>query len=394
MALLRRTSSNSLDIWPGFVDALATLLMVIIFLLMIFVVAQFFLNDAIIGRDQALEKLNQQVEELADLLSLEKISSGNLRTSVSQLTDELKSTIVTRNALEIQLTELGNKHSDQKTQLKIAIAKLETARKKNTQQIQNINSLQEDVQKLILNRNTLTSQMAALRTKFFKQSEKAIAELKNEQKISEAAQAHVARLNRQMRELRKQIAQLNSALEASETESKEQKTQITSLGKRLNAALASKVQELARYRSEFFGQLRTVLGNRPDIQIVGDRFVFQSEVLFRSGSAEIGEDGKLQLAQLAKSLKVISEKIPKELDWVLRVDGHTDRLPIKTALFPSNWELSTARAISVVKFLIAQNIPARNLAATGFGEFRPLDIRNDEIAFRRNRRIELKLDQR
>ena len=197
-----------------------------------------------------------------------------------------------------------------------------------------------------------------------------------------------------MAELRKQVARLNTALEASEAASKAQKAEIVNLGKRLNAALASKVQELARYRSEFFGRLRQVLGNRRDIRVVGDRFVFQSEVLFGSGSAEIGENGKRQLTQLAQTLKSISAKIPKDLDWVLRVDGHTDHVPIKTAAFPSNWELSTARAISVVKFLISRGIPARNLAAAGFGEFRPLDARTDEIAYRRNRRIELKLDQR
>ena len=243
-------------------------------------------------------------------------------------------------------------------------------------------------------RDEIAKDLAAARTQHKADSEKATIQLTEERKISEAAKAQVALLNRQMAELRKQVARLNTALQASKAASTAQKAEIVNLGKRLNAALASKVQELARYRSEFFGRLRQVLGNRRDIRVVGDRFVFQSEVLFGSGSAEIGEKGKRQLTQLAQTLKSISAKIPKDLDWVLRVDGHTDRVPIKTAAFPSNWELSMARAISVVKFLISQGIPARNLAAAGFGEFRPLDARTDEIAYRRNRRIELKLDQR
>ncbi|MCG8511006.1 MAG: OmpA family protein, partial [Rhodospirillales bacterium] len=165
-------------------------------------------------------------------------------------------------------------------------------------------------------------------------------------------------------------------------------------GKRLNAALASKVQELSRYRSEFFGRLRQVLGEQAGVRIVGDRFVFQSEVLFESASAELEEPGKAQLTQLGRTLSELAGKIPDDIDWVLRVDGHTDKIPIRTSKFPSNWELSTARAISVVKFLIEQGIPADNLAATGFGEFQPIDPRDDEIAYRRNRRIEFKLTQR
>jgi chemotaxis protein MotB len=159
-------------------------------------------------------------------------------------------------------------------------------------------------------------------------------------------------------------------------------------------ALASKVQELARYRSEFFGRLREVLGKRKDVRIVGDRFVFQSEVLFETGSAELGGAGQQQLGQLARALTEIAARIPKDLPWVLRVDGHTDRIPIHTPEFRSNWELSTARAISVVRFLIDQGIPADHLAATGFGEHQPLDPGLSEAALRRNRRIELKLTQR
>ena len=201
-------------------------------------------------------------------------------------------------------------------------------------------------------------------------------------------------ISEQLRALRRQLAALNEALEASEAKNTAQNTQIVNLGQRLNAALATRVQELARYRSEFFGRLREVLGNRADIRIVGDRFVFQSEVLFASGAAELNPAGGQQLVELARTLIHISSDIPVELDWVLRVDGHTDVNPISTFQFPSNWELSSARATSVVKFLIEQGIPPNRLVAAGFGQYQPLDTSNDEIAFRRNRRIEFKLTQR
>ncbi len=394
MALSRRGSTNALDIWPGFVDALATLLMVIIFLLMIFVVAQFFLNDAIVGRDQALERLNQQVEELADLLSLERRAGEELRNDVTQLSSELQSSLAARDGLETDISDLRNRHANLSTELQEASGKLSKADEERRRLGTELAQLQHDIDAMKVLRDELAKDLATARTTLGEQSEKAAVELSEERKISEAAKAQVALLNRQMAAFREQIAKLNAALDASDVQSKAMNVQIVDLGKRLNAALASKVQELARYRSEFFGRLRKVLGNRRDIHIVGDRFVFQSEVLFGSGSAQMGDGGKLQLAQLAKTLIDIAKKIPKDVEWVLRVDGHTDRIPIKTKAFPSNWELSTARAVSVVKFLISSGIPANNLAAAGFGEFQPLDARNDEIAFRRNRRIELKLDQR
>ena len=394
MALSRRRSTNALDIWPGFVDALATLLMVIIFLLMIFVVAQFFLNDAIIGRDQALERLNQQVEELADLLALERRDGEDLRNNVTQLSSELQSSLASQDGLETDISDLRNRHASLSTERQETSSKLSKADEERRRLGRELVQLRQDIGAMKVLRDELAKDLARAGTKLSEQTEKASTVLTEERKISVAARAKIALLSRQMAAFRKQIAKLNAALNASEAKSKALNVQIVGLGKRLNAALASKLQELARYRSEFFGRLRKVLGNRRDIRVVGDRFVFQSEVLFSSGSAQMGEGGKLQLAQLAKTLIEISKKIPKDLEWVLRIDGHTDRVPIKTKTFPSNWELSTARAVSVVKFLVSAGIPAINLAAAGFGEFQPLDARNDEIAFRRNRRIELKLDQR
>jgi len=420
LAQARRVRSP-LNIWPGFVDALATLLMVIIFLLMIFVVAQFYLNDALTGRDKALLKLNKQVSELAELLSLERRASRNLRNNVAQISAELQSSLVERDNLSSELNSLlGVRDSLVSTQADLAKIQKEGKRLANersalTGELEETYKRLESANKTIkFDKETIEVQLAkletleqdiialqALRNELSKRISVAYRELKSkskslseEQKLSQAAKAQVALLNRQLGALRIQVATLNEALEASKIKDKEAHIKIANLGARLNAALASKVQELASYRSEFFGRLRKALGNRQDIQIVGDRFIFQSEVLFASGSEILAQAGKLQITKLGKTLKEITATIPSDIDWILRVDGHTDRIPIKTKRFPSNWELSSARAISVVKFLMTQGIPANRFAAAGFGEFQPLDARDDEFAYRRNRRIELKLDQR
>ncbi|MBL4721665.1 MAG: peptidoglycan -binding protein [Alphaproteobacteria bacterium] len=427
MALNRRNRSST-NIWPGFVDALATLLMVIIFVLMIFVVSQFYLSDALEGRDEALERLNHQISELADLLSLERQVSDDLRTSVAQISGELQSSLSVREDLAAQLDALSGvrdslsetqaaldkikKKSEQaaksgaqmSAELEQTYVALEEVNKsiavdKETIQVQlrQLATLKQDIAALAALREALHKQIAEIEQRAEKAETAAKAQTQratDQAKVSRAARAQAALLNRQMTAMRQQIAKLNAALEASELKDKTQQVRIANLGQRLNAALARKVQELTRYRSEFFGRLRKVLGNRRDVQIVGDRFIFQSEVLFKSGSDELGAQGKTQLAKLAKTLLEISRKIPPKINWILRVDGHTDRIPINNLRFASNWELSTARAISVVKFLHEQAIPEKRLAATGFGEHQPLDSRDDEIAFRRNRRIELKLDQR
>jgi chemotaxis protein MotB len=427
MPLTRRNRTAS-NIWPGFVDALATLLMVIIFLLMIFVVAQFYLNDALIGRDRALERLNRQISELAELLSLERRASLDLRGNVAQISAELQSSLSERDELSIQLSALlgvseqlkaaeernaefaarktrldtdrralANELEEVYTSLESANEAIAVGKEKILLQLRELAALQQDIVAM----RALREELAKRIEEQFRRAESAegaartsARSFSDEQKISAAAKAQVALLNRQLAAIRRQIAALNEALEASESQDKAQRIEIASLGQRLNAALARKVQDLARYRSEFFGRLREVLGDRRDIQVVGDRFVFQSEVPFASGSDHLEAGGMAQLAALAQTLKEIAAGIPANINWVLRVDGHTDRVPISTSQFPSNWELSTARAISVVKYLISQGIPPSRLAASGFGEFQPLDPRDDEIAYRRNRRIELKLDQR
>ena len=425
MAILARRSQQRADIWPGFVDALATLLMVIIFLLMVFVLAQFFLGEALTGRDQALDRLRSQVSALADLLSLERSANQELSVNVDQLSVELQTTVAARDDLNTQLQSIRlraeaaeEKAAQVQRSLEDAFKTIVVDREKIAAQLGQLATLTRNIEALTALREELRAEVAALSGNLARKDDalkekdtalaaattalsdkdaalkKSQAVLFEEQKISESARAQLALLNQQLRALRQQIAKLSTTLEISEKLATTQKVQIANLGKRLNLALATKVQELSRYRSEFFGRLRAILGNQRGIRVVGDRFVFQSEVLFSTGSAELGGAGEEQLRRLAVSLKQISEKIPTNINWILRVDGHTDRIPIKTIRFPSNWELSTARAISVVKFLKNEGIPPARLAATGFGEFQPLDARNDEIANRRNRRIEIKLTQR
>jgi len=385
------------DIWPGFVDALAALLMVIIFLLMVFVIAQFFLNDALTGRDEALERLQVQVSNLADLLSLERQANEELRASTAKLSDELQASISISDGLKKQVKnlKLQAKTAEElaanlKNELALSLSNIGANVEIIESQLTQINSLRNDVESLKALREELEEKVTQLLSKVSNKDEQLITE----KKLSQTARAQIALLNKQVTALRKQILQIANILEASEKIAKKRRVKIVNLGKRLNAALASKVQELARYRSEFFGRLREVLGSQPGIRIVGDRFVFQSEVLFSKGSDQLENEGQKQIQQLAGTLKAITVKIPKNIDWILRVDGHTDQIPIRTTRFPSNWELSTARAISVVKFLVQRGISPTNLAATGFGEFQPIDPRDTEEAYIRNRRIELKLTQR
>jgi chemotaxis protein MotB len=342
-----RRALREVNIWPGFVDALTSLVLAFIFVLLVFVVAQFTLSEVLTGRNAALKRLDRQVAELADMLNLERKANADLKTSLAQLSAELQSSNLKRDTLAARLSELSGE------------------RDKLTEQL-------EGTQKAIsAGKSSLSAQ----------------------EQLTLEAQKQVELLNQQLAALRDQLASIQQALEASEAANKKKDVQIVDLGKRLNVALAGKVEELSRYRSQFFGQLREILGNRPDIRIVGDRFVFQSEVLFPSGSAELSPSGQEAIGHLADSLKQIEPAIPKDINWILEVDGFTDRRPIATQHFPSNWELSTARATAVVKALIADGVPADHLSAAGFGEFQPIDPTDTPAAFAKNRRIELKLTQ-
>jgi chemotaxis protein MotB len=348
---------SSIDIWPGFVDALAQLLMVIIFILLVFTAGQFYLSAALSGRDAALHKLEQQIGALSQLLALEP--GADLKAALSA---RLKSAEDERGRLSAQIVGLEGDLAAERQ--KLAAAQQEIAsRDKGLQQLSG-------------------------------RAQQSEAALGSQKTISSAALAKIDILNAQIAALRDQLARIAAALDISETKVKTQQTQIADLGQKLNLALVKKVEELGRYRSEFYGRLREILGNRPGIRIEGDRFVFQSEVLFAPGSAELSADAKKELDPVIAALKEIAAQIPADIDWILRVDGHTDHQPIHTAQFPSNWELSDARALSVVRDAIAQGIPANRLVAAGFADTRPLDPGDTPEAFSHNRRIELRLTER
>jgi chemotaxis protein MotB len=341
MALARRSRDRGVDYWPGFVDALTSLLLGFIFLVSFFVVVQFFLSQEVTGKDTALARLNAQIAQLTDLLSLEKTGKMTLEEQVAQLRASLAGAEGERDRFRGLYEGLGSGAADAQSKLGEVTSALET-----------------------------------------------------EKRLTTRALAQVEILNQQIAALRRQLGALEEALEASDKRDKEAQGRIQELGQRLNVALAQRVQELSRYRSDFFGRLRAILGNRPDIRIVGDRFVFQSEVFFDTGQAILRAEGRAELDKLAAALLELEKQIPTEIAWVLRVDGHTDVRPIASPQFPSNWELSSARAIAVVQYMISRGVSPQRLVAAGFGEFQPLDIEKTEEAFRRNRRIELKLTER
>jgi chemotaxis protein MotB len=337
-----RRRNGGFDYWPGFVDALSTMLLAIIFLLSIFVLAQYFLSREVSGKDVALQRLNRQIEELTSLLALERSGRTDQQSSLVSLMSTLEATQRERDRLQGLI-------SSNATQAESAGGAAAAARQA----------------------------------------------LDAERQISTRAQAQVELLNQQISALRRQLAALEEALNASEQRDRESQTRIADLGSRLNVALAQKVQELARYRSDFFGRLRDILGQRPGVRVVGDRFVFESEVLFDTGRAELNPAGRGELDKLAAALSDLEREIPPELNWVMRVDGHTDKRPLQgTGIFRSNWDLSAARAISVVQYLVTRGVSPQHLVAAGFGEFQPIDTGDSEEALRRNRRIELKLTER
>ena len=374
--MARLTRRRPLDFWPGFVDALASLLMVMVFVILIFVIGQFVLADAVSGRDRALAQLNAELAALAQTLSLTQTARERAEVKVG----ELSASLVTS---EREREALGNEILAARDELHAAQDEAKTQREEAARLATDIAALQR-----------LKAELEAEAARLASALDTSERGLKEQQEMSTAAIAQVELLNRQLAAVREQLEQLNAALDAAKLAAKDKDLKLEELGRELNLALAARVSELARYRSEFFGRLQAVLGDRKDIQIVGDRFVFSSEVLFPTASDEVSAEGMIQLTRLAETLKTLAAEIPDDLPWVLQVDGHTDRRPISNARFPSNWELSTARALAIVKFLRGQGIPPQRLAATGYGEFHALDARNTEEAYARNRRIELKLTSR
>jgi chemotaxis protein MotB len=401
MARRRRAGSNGLDAWPGYVDALSTLLMVIIFVLLVFVLAQGFLSVALSGRDQALDRVNHQLAELSDMLALERGKTSDLGLSVARLTGDLNAANAARAASVQELTGLRD-----------TAAKLTAERDALRQDKDRAGAVASDAdlqtQAAAARLAEQTRALAALRDELEKQAREAAArslteqqlraaaasQLTDEKKLGDSARAQIALLNRQLDELKAQMTQVSKSLDLAEASGRDKDVQIANLGQRLNSALAAKVEELQRYRSDFFGKLRDVLAGRPGIQVVGDRFVFQSEVLFPVGNADLTPAGEEQIIRLAATIRQVAETIPPGVNWLMRVDGHADHRPTSGGAFASNWELSAQRAITVVKLLIAQGVPPERLAATGFGDNQPLDDRDTSDAYAKNRRIELRLTDR
>ena len=421
----RRGGGNGLEAWPGYVDALSTLLMVVMFVLLVFVVAQAFeslvlkqRNDQLTAvnqdllrvqaRNQALlgdvSKLNQDLAagSAARAELLEQLRALNTQTAtalserdrLAALLREVEvsaaATAAANKTLTANLDEATKRAADAEARAEALNLTVKADKEAIEAKMADLANLVRQVAALTAMRDDLAKQVSAQQAAAMTEADrrKAIeAQLEEQAKLGDTAKAEITLLTQQ-------VGQLRAELAASEKLAADEREKAGSLTAQLNLALAAQVEELRKYRSDFFGRLRDVLAGRPGVRIVGDRFVFQSEVLFKQGSAELSPAGMAQMADLAETFRGIIEKIPADVNWILRVDGHTDATPVHNGRFASNWELSAARAITVVRFLTSRGIPATHLAATGFGEWQPVDPADTPEAFAKNRRIELRLTDR
>jgi len=419
----RRAIGSS--VWPGYVDALSALLMVVIFVVLIFTLTQFLLSEILSGKESELMSLHRRMDELVELLGLEKERNEVLTTEIASLSGIIKDITQEKESLSSRFSELAKQTDLDQAELK--------------RQLLLIASLQEDINALHVLRRELEAKVGqyalalsakkielgslrdrsmSLEARLADEQERTVLAqeiigqreiriqalaalvgeqekaLTDERQLSQSARAEVVLLHQQISNLKKQLEEISQALKVAESEKAIQAAELEDLGKRLNIILAKRVNLLEQYRSEFFGRLREILGDSPYVRVEGDRFVLQAELLFESGSAELGDEGKQHLAQIATILQQLSKRFPDDLNWILRIDGHTDRVPIRTQLFPSNWELSTARAVSVVRFLANNKIPEDRMTAAGFSKFHPIDPAETPEAYRKNRRIEMKLTAR
>jgi chemotaxis protein MotB len=369
--------------WPGFVDALATLLMVIIFVLMVFVLIQVNLAYRVSGQDATLGEMRQQLASLGELLNIERRASADLAANLALITSQLGTSKADHRELQAQLVDVT-------ASLQARMADIDRLTAKQTDIQTALSAARASLKERLGELQLAEGQLAMTQAR----NQSANDKIKVLEAETAASKAEVLRLTNTLTALRLRIEELTGLLAEKDMQASRDKVAIANLGKSLNNALASRVQELQRFRSEFFGRLRDVLKGRDDVEIVGDRFVFQSEVLFAQGQAKIGSDGQEQLAKLAVALADIADKIPSDINWVLQVDGHTDNVPVRAGRYADNWDLSTERALSVVRYLNQQGLPANRLAAAGYGEYQPLDSADSHDARRKNRRIELKITQR
>ena len=435
----RRRVATVVNVWPGYVDALSALLMLIIFMLLIFTVAQIFLAETVSSRDAELDLLNDKLSEISDALQVQRNTNEALSEKLSILRNQYTQGKYLQNALKEKIAELDKIITADKQTISIQLSELaqlehdlialRQVRKDLEDDVaslastlksrdQNIEQLETELDNRLAQIGTLRDNSKSLQAKLASQENMTMlaqeniekkefliqdlvaivgegkVALSNEKKLSASAYADVKNLSAEIDALKDKLNSISSALRLEEQKTASQKTQMANLGERLNTLLAERVNELEQYRSDFFGRLRQVLVKSPDIRIEGDRFLLPSALFFASGSATLGEPGKQELNKLAQTLNQISVAIPSDINWILRVDGHTDQLPINTLRFPSNWELSAARAVAVVRYLAEQGIPPKRMTAAGFGEFHPVDLGQSEDAYQRNRRIELKLTGR
>ena len=420
-----RRNRNSVDVWPGYVDALSALLMVVIFVILIFTLSHFLLSEIVTGQESELVQLQRSLQELTEALGLEEARSKSLESQLTEISAAIDVLSADKTRLEAQvtsLTEAARQDAKQIREQLLLVASLQediaALRRMRSELEERVGRLVSALEDKDAELGAVRDRSMALESKLADERERTLLAqrevasqyiriqalsalvgeqdqaLEEERALSAGARAQVAALSRQVEAMRGQLYEISRALQAAELVKQTQEAKIENLGRRLNIELARRVSELERYRSDFFGKLREVLGDNPLVRITGDRFVFQSELLFASGSADLGLEGREHLKALSLTMLSLLDQIPKEIDWILRVDGHTDRLPAHRTRFGSNWELSTARAVSVVRFLVSQGLQEERMAAAGFGEFHPLDSADSEEAYRKNRRIEIKLTAR
>ena len=469
-----KSSEENSIIWPGFVDVLASTLMVIIFVVLLFTVAQVYLGDLVVGKNKQIQNLEKTIEiqdetiveqdlslsdkELAlierqevisqldteleildqeiraklseisekenlitskdqeiliqdellkqkdetiltldDLIDKQALDITELNEIIARITEELSLSLDEKEELRGKLSSLNEEQETLKNQLQVLggenqllVGQLSDSQGRIQSLLESLSSSKGENEILETQISSVENQNQSLRDQISSLEQDSTIQTTN---LNEAL-TQISRLSEDIKILSNEIQLLNNLLDAKEAEIASNKIELGELGDRLNRVLTSELFKLQKYKSEFFGQLSETLGQREDIQIKGDRFIFQSEILFESGSADIQAEGRVALSLIAKTLIDLSDQIPTDLNWVLQIDGHTDSVPIATAKFPSNWELSHARALEVVKFFIQQGIPADKLSANGYGEHQPISLGSSPEDLKLNRRIELKITQK